>query len=151
MSRSSFPPFLVMRSQTLLRRDNVSVILTARCVHVPVRKLQPTFADSVGLFNVIVVSSLVWLGVGVYWFVCASTLSIERRRKSMNFGRESGCGGPYLAAPPTSARVQSRFEFVRGICTGELQARTAISGWYQVPARTTQAPFGQMYKCKSKR
>ena len=38
--------------------------------------------------------------------------TIERNRKSMDFGRERGCGGPYLAAPPTSARVQNRVEFV---------------------------------------
>ena len=30
----------------------------------------------------------------------------------MDFGRESGCGGLYLAAPPTSARVQNRVEYV---------------------------------------
>ena len=30
----------------------------------------------------------------------------------MDFGREGGCGGSYLAAPPTSARVQNRVEFV---------------------------------------
>ena len=30
----------------------------------------------------------------------------------MDFSREGGCGGPYLAAPPTSARVQIRDEFV---------------------------------------
>ena len=38
--------------------------------------------------------------------------SIERHQKSMDFGREGGCGGPYLAVPPTSARVQNRAEFV---------------------------------------
>ena len=31
----------------------------------------------------------------------------------MDFGREGGCGGPYLAEPPTSARVQKRVEFVQ--------------------------------------
>ena len=68
--------------------------------------------------------------------------SVERHRKSMSFGREGGCGGPYLAAPPTSARVQNLVEFVElardmsSNCTGEGQARTGISRWYhssQVP------------------
>ena len=30
-------------------------------------------------------------------------------------------------------------------CTREVQARTGISGWYQAPALTTQAPCGQTY------
>ena len=38
--------------------------------------------------------------------------SIGRHLKSMDFGREGDFVGPYLAAPPTSARVQNRVEFV---------------------------------------
>ena len=68
-----------------------------------------TFADSVGLINLIIISSLVC--VLVCWCV-HRRWSIERHRKNMDFGREGGCGGPYLAAPPTSARVQNRVEFV---------------------------------------
>ena len=30
----------------------------------------------------------------------------------MDFGRECGCGRPYLPPPPTSARMQSRYEFL---------------------------------------
>ena len=50
----------------------------------------------------------------------------------MGFGRERGSGGPYLAAPPTAARVQNSVEFVELArdCTGEVQARTEISHWY---------------------
>ena len=50
----------------------------------------------------------------------------------MDFGRERGCVGPYLAVPPTFARVQSRFQFVElardmsSHCTGEVRARTGI-------------------------
>ena len=71
--------------------------------------------------------------VGVYWCV-HRRWSIERHRKSMDFGREGGCGVPYLAAPPTSARVQNSVKFVElardmpSNCTGEVQAR--ISRWY---------------------
>ena len=70
----------------------------------------------------------------------------------MDFGLERGCGGPYLAALHTSSRVQNCVEFVElardmsSNCTGEVQARTGISGRYQLPARiipgTTQAPCG---------
>ena len=90
-----------------------------------------------GLFNKVVISSpvcgcgclcvLVYLRVHRRW-------SIERHRKSMDFGREGGCGVPYLAAPPTSARVQNSVKFVElardmpSNCTGEVQAR--ISRWY---------------------
>ena len=69
-------------------------------------KIPRAFADSVGLFNKIVLSSLVrGLCVPRRW-------SIERHRKRMDFGRERGCVGPYLAAPPTSTRVQNSVEFV---------------------------------------
>ena len=74
------------------------------------------------LFNLIIITCLVYWFVGV--FKCVHRRwSIERHRKSMNFGREAGCVGPYLCAPPTCARVQSRFEFVElaremcSICT----------------------------------
>ena len=56
----------------------------------------------------------------------------------MDFGREGGCGGSYLAAPPTSARVQNRVEFVElardmsSNCTGDVQAGTGISRWCQL-------------------
>ena len=62
--------------------------------------------------------------------------SIERHRKSTDFGREGGCVGPDLEAPPTSARVQNRVEFVElardmsSNCTGEVQARRGVSCWY---------------------
>ena len=58
-----------------------------------------------GLFNLIVLSSLVGVCVHRRW-------SIERHRKSMDFGRERACGGSYLAALRTSARVQNRVELV---------------------------------------
>ena len=54
--------------------------------------------------------------------VCASTLVHRTPPKEIDFGREGGCGCPYLgceggcgvpylAAPSTSARVQGFFEF----------------------------------------
>ena len=85
------------------------------------------------LFILIVLISLVALLVCVLrrW-------SIERYRKSMDFGREGDCGCPYLAAPPTSARVQNSVEFVElardmsSNCTGEVQAGAGISRWCQL-------------------
>ena len=76
-------------------------------------KIPRTFAHRVGLFNLIVLSSLVC--VVVYWCIglCVHRRwSIERHRKSMDFGRERACGGSYLAALRTSARVQNRVELV---------------------------------------
>ena len=58
----------------------------------------------------------------------------------MNFGRERGCGGPYLCAPHTSARIQNRVEFVDlardmpSNCTGEVQAGTGISRYHSFHA-----------------
>ena len=62
-----------------------------------------------GLFDVIVISSLVYWCVGGW---VHQRWSIECYRKSMDFGREGGCVGSYLGTPPTSARVQNRVEFV---------------------------------------
>ena len=66
--------------------------------------------------------------------------SIERYPKNMGFGRERGCGGPYLAAPLTSARVQNCAEFgdlprdMSSNCTGEVQAGTGISPYHSFQA-----------------
>ena len=53
----------------------------------------------------------VWVRMFVYLCVHLRS-SIEHHRKSMDFSRERGYGTPYLAAPPTAARVQNRVEFV---------------------------------------
>ena len=89
------------------------------------------------LFNLIVLASPVRLSVCLSVRLCVPRRwSIERHRKSMDFGRERGCRGPYFAAPPTSDRVQNRVEFVELVrdmssnCTEEVQARTRISRWY---------------------
>ena len=62
-------------------------------------------------FNQIVLSSFVGVCVRIGVWV-HRRWSIERHRKIMDLGREDGCGGPYLAAPPTSSRIQNRFDFV---------------------------------------
>ena len=75
------------------------------------------------------------------WCVCIGVWvhrrwSTKRHRNSMDFCNEGGCIGPYLAAQPTSARVQNRVEFVElprdmtPNCTAEIQAGTGISRWY---------------------
>ena len=136
-----------MRSQTSSRRDDVSPLSNGQLYACSREKISRMFADSVGLFNgsKIVLSSLVC--VLVCWCIglCVHRRwSIERHRKSMDFGRGRGCGGPYLAALHNSARVQKRVEFVElardmsSNCTGEVQARTGISRLYHslVPPRT---------------
>ena len=83
----------------------------------------------------IVISSLVCVLVLVYLCV-HRRWSIERHLNIMDFGCGRGCGGPYLAAPPNSARVQNSVEFVEHARdmssngTGEVQAITGISRWY---------------------
>ena len=102
------------------------------CTHVPVRKfperLPTAWAYLIKLFFHPWCVLVCWcIGLCVYrrW-------SIERDRKSMDFGRERGCVGSYLAALHTSARVQNRVDFVElardmsSNCTGEVQARTGI-------------------------
>ena len=124
---------------TKLRHDDVSPLSNVQLYACYREKIPRTFADSVGvgLFNKIVISSLVC--VLVCWCIglCVHRRwSIERHRNSMDFGRERGCVGPYLAALHTSARVQNLVEFVElardmsSHCTGEVQARTGISRWY---------------------
>ena len=52
--------------------------------------------------------------------------SIERYPKNMGFGRERGCGGPYLAAPPTSALVQNRVEFGELVLSAYIRTAAAV-------------------------
>ena len=89
------------------RSHEVSPYVTVSCTQVPVRKiperLLTAWAYLINCFFLPCVLVCVW--VHRRW-------SIERHRKSIDFGREGGSGGPYLAAPPTSARVQNRVEFV---------------------------------------
>ena len=88
------------------------------------------------MFNLLILTSLVCV------LVCASRFALSHHQRGTDFGHEGGFGGPYLCAPSNSARVQNRFEFVElgrdmsSNCAGEVQARTGISGWYQLVPRT---------------
>ena len=74
-------------------------------------------------------------------------MSLERHQRATDFDPGGVCGSPIFALPFTSARVQSRFEFVEldggksSNFQGEVLARTGIMpGWYQAGmmlARTT--------------
>ena len=105
------------------------------CLHIP---RNPTVTNSTdrrissqGLVNLIVLSSIVGVCVG------ASTLVHRTPPKEHGFRPRGRLWGPIYALHPP-ARVQSRFEFVElardmsSNCTGEVQARTGITGWYQV-------------------
>ena len=69
-------------------------------------------------------------------------LALAQHQRASDFVREGGSGVPLLFHPSTSARVQNRFEFVElagdmsSNCTGEVQAETGISRWYQLVPRT---------------
>ena len=80
--------------------------------------------------------------------------SIERHRKSMDFDHEGGCGGPYFAAPPTSARVQNRVEFVelaRDMSSSLIARRKfkpeLISRWYKLSGCGTSS-YHALYNCQ---
>ena len=66
-------------------------------------------------------------------------LSLAHHQRPTDFDRVHVCGGPLFWPPSTSACVQNRSEFVELggdmcliNCTGEVQAGTGISGWYQL-------------------
>ena len=79
-------------------------------------------------------------------------LSLARHQSTTDFESDGVCGSPVFAHPSTSARVQSRGEFVelgRGMCSncqGEVPGVTRITGWYQVPGTTYESTV-YMYKC----
>ena len=81
------------------------------------------------LFNITVFTSLVY----VHW---GSSLAHHQRETDFDAGHV--CGTPLLYPPSTSARVLNRLEFVElggdmcSNCTGEGEAGTRISGWYQL-------------------
>ena len=119
-----------MRSQTSSRSDDVSPLSNGQlhaCSH---EKNSRIFKIVISSLVCVLVCWCIGLCVHRRW-------SIERDRKSMDFGRERGCVGPYLAALHTSAHVQNRVDFVElardmsSNCTGEVQARTGISRWYR--------------------
>ena len=63
------------------------------------------------LLNLIIRAKLVCVYL-VYTMCVHRGLALSSHQRGTDFGRERGCGGPYLCAPSTSARVQNRFEFV---------------------------------------
>ena len=127
------------------RSNEISPYVTVGCEQDHVRNFQERFTTWCGYLIL-----LFLLPLSVYLSarrVCVHRRwSIAHHRTSMDFGPEGGCGRPYFAAPPTSARVQNRVEFVELArdmscnCAGDFHATTGISGWYQVPAPTTRAP-----------
>ena len=124
---------LLMRSRRWsgAKRSDISPYLTVSRENDHVRKFQERLRTAcLNLMKLFLLPLSVPRCVRRRW-------SNERHRKSMDFGRERGCGGPYFAAP--HARLcprPKRFEFVelaRDIssnCTVEVQARTGISRWY---------------------
>ena len=116
--------------QTSERSDDVSPLSNDRLCAGTCEKNSRTFAHSVGLSNKIALSSLVYLCV--HW-----RLYLERHQMTTDVHPEGICGGTLFAPPFTSARVQSRFEFVElgrdmySNYQGEVPAGTGITGCYQ--------------------
>ena len=94
------PTLLVTRSQTLSRA--VSLLSNVRLCADACEKFPGEFAHSVGLFNKII------LGLSVY----ALTFVPRTPPKHHRFRPRAVCGGLLFVPPSTSARVQSRFDFV---------------------------------------
>ena len=72
-----------------------------------------TFAQSVGLFNLITLTPFVCLRVHCPLF-------LAYHQSTTDFDADGVCGSPIFAPPSTSARVQSCFEFVEaggGMCS----------------------------------
>ena len=94
------------RSQTSSR----TYIIVA-CVLVPAIKSRERFCPSVGLVNLIILTSLVC----VRW-----ALSIAHQQRATDFEPGGVCGGSVFSPPSTCARVQSRIEFMEpggGLCS----------------------------------
>ena len=123
-------------------KRNVSPYLTVSCAQVPVGKFQERLPTGcIYLIQLFFPPSCVlmcWcVGSCVRW-----GLAVSHPQRGTDFAPCDVRGGPFLCAPSTSARVQNRFEFVdlsldmSSKYTGEVQARTGISGWYQLVPRT---------------
>ena len=85
---------LIIRSQTSSRSDDVSPYLMVSCAAGAREKIPRTFAHRVPLFNLIVLSSLVCVGVLVYWCLglCVHRgLPLSHHQRGTDFGREGGC------------------------------------------------------------
>ena len=62
----------------------------------------------------------------------------------MDFGHEVGCRSPYFAAPPTSARVQNRVDFVE--LAGDMSSNCSRSHWnYRLERSTRVVPEVPLY------
>ena len=115
-----------MRSQTSSRSSDVSTLSDGRLCAGVCEKIPRTFAHRVELFIKIIHFSLVCLFVH-------SRLSLERHQSAFDFDPEGVCGGPLFSPPFTSARVQSRFDFMElggdmySNYQGEVPAVTAIT------------------------
>ena len=97
--------YLVVRSRRWSEGTTSLRYLTVSCTHVPVRKFPERLpTESACLILLFFPPWCVYLSVHRRW-------SIDRDRKSVDFGREGGCVGPLFAPPFTSARVQNRFQF----------------------------------------
>ena len=138
------PTHLVMRSRIRSEATESLRYLMVACVQVPVKKFPECLPTACHyLIQLFFPHLCMCVGVLACWcvgvLVCVYWgLPLAHDQGGTNFAPCDVCGGPLLCPPSTSARVQSRYGFVelgRDMscnCTGEVQAGTGISGWYQL-------------------
>ena len=123
--------------QTSERSDNVCPYLMVACVQVPVRKFPERLCTAwryfkkCSFFPCVCTCAFMYLCIGVSVHLA---LSFERHQRATDLDPGGICGGPLFAPPSTSARVQSRCEFVDlggDQCSnyqGEVPAGTGTTG-----------------------
>ena len=113
---------------------SVSPLSNGRLCAGAYEKIPRTFAQSVGLFSLIILTS----DVGV----CALSFVPRTPPKRHDFNPDGVCGVPLFAPPSISARVQSRFEFVElgvGMCSNYHMRHwdyRLVPDWYQLVPST---------------
>ena len=89
------------------RSDDVSPLSNCRLCVGACEKIPRKFAHRVFFFN------LFFLPLSCLSVYSLSFVSLERHQSATDFNPGGVCGGPLFSPPLTSARVQSRFEFVK--------------------------------------
>ena len=135
-----------MRSQALEKAKLVNVslryLMGRPCAGM--RKFPQTFGHIVALCHIITLTSDVYLYV--HW-----GLSLERHQSATDIDPEVVRVGPLFSPPSTSARVQSRFEFVEiggDICSNYHTRHwdyRLVPGWNQLESRTIYESTSSTY------
>ena len=119
-----------------VRSNDISPYLMVACVQLPVRKF-PERLRTAWFYLKHYTSH-----VGIDGCVCALSVVLRTPRNHHRFRPRRRLWRPLFAPSFTSARVQSRLEFVElggdmcSNCQGEVPARTVTTSWYKLVPRT---------------